>query len=344
MSCALCQRVSDRLGSAEAAAIKRKFSLDYCVLTEFSLDLVCVVEVSGYNHQYLYASPSSLETLGWTPEEIYQLTPDKIYTKESLAVIAADIDKIRAGKPTSTVVIEAVRKDGHNIWLENKVRVLDARENGDMTVMVCMRDVTERKFLQDQLAQMAFVDSLTGIDNRRAFDRRIDEEWRRSWRSGSPLSLVLMDVDHFKLFNDSYGHRVGDEALRAIATCMRKTLRRAGDSIARYGGEEFAAILPSTDLAGAEKVANDLRLGICGLHIPHGANAEGGGFVSLSAGVSCAIAHNGKITGMPEGLILSADSALYKAKLGGRNRVANSPIRTRGEIGDLLGMSAESRA
>ncbi len=194
MSRDFLKKISVRLGRLRAAAENAPFAVDFRALTEFSLDMICVVEVTGYNHRYLYVSPSCFETLGWSAAEVLQLSPEKIYTKASLSVIAADIDKIRSGEPTSMVMIEAVRKDGHNIWLENKVRVLDARENGDMTVMLCMRDVTERKFLQDQLAQMAFVDGLTGIENRRTFDRRIDEEWRRAWRSGAPLALVLMDV------------------------------------------------------------------------------------------------------------------------------------------------------
>jgi len=303
-----------------------KLAVDFRTLTEGSLDMICVAEVSGHSHHFVYASPATFETIGWTVEEFLHLDPKRFWTKESMSTIAGDIDKLSKGEHTSMVVVEAVRKNGRHIWLENKVRVLQQRKDGTMSVMVCMRDVTERKYLEEQLEHQALIDGLTGINNRRAFDQAMDREWRRAVRSGLPLSLVLVDVDHFKLFNDAYGHQVGDDCLRFVAEAMRAAIKRAGDVVARYGGEEFAALLPDTEIEGAGQLANRLCEAVADLEIPHRLNRQGGGHVTISCGVASAVVHSGGTPCLPKDLILSADAALYTAKHEGRNRVASSPL------------------
>jgi diguanylate cyclase (GGDEF)-like protein len=223
------------------------------------------------------------------------------------------------------VIAEAVRKDGRHIWLENKVRVLDRDANGTMRVAVYLRDVTDRKLLQDRLAQMAFLDGLTGIQNRRAFDLALEKEWKRAVRSGEPLSLILLDVDHFKIFNDTYGHLAGDDCLRAIAGAMRICVRRPDDVVARFGGEELAVLLPGTPADGAEEVAQRLCAKVMDLGVPHSGN-DGRGIVTMSGGVSTAVACPGGRARMPQGLLAAADAALYKAKSLGRNQVAASVL------------------
>ncbi|MGB8013892.1 MAG: sensor domain-containing diguanylate cyclase [Terriglobales bacterium] len=267
--------------------------VDFRALTEGSLDLICLVEVKDYRHRFIYVTPSALDVVGWSAEELLQCGPEKFVTEESMSVISGDIDKLLHGQPTSMVLVEAVRKDGDRIWLENKVRVLEKKSDGVMSVVVCMRDVTKRKLLEDRLARLALVDGLTGVDNRRAFDLGIDREWRRALRTGQPLSLILLDVDFFKRFNDAYGHQVGDDCLRSIAGTVRGAVTRAGDMVARYGGEEFAVLLPDTETAGAETLANEICRVVAALRIPHCGNQYTGGVVTVSCGISTALARLG---------------------------------------------------
>ena len=293
------------------------------MLLEGSLDMIWQAKVKDGRHRFVYCSPSSVQTLGWSVEEIAHLPLEAMFTPESMLVIAEDVERISSGQPTSMVQVEAVRKDGHHIWLENKVRLLDRAPDGELSVVIYMRDVTERKRLQDQFAKLALIDGLTGIENRRAFDLAIDREWKRTLHTGLPLSLLLFDVDHFKPFNDTYGHQVGDDCLRAIACALRSAVNRPGDVVARYDGEEFVVLLPATDIEGAEILANRLCYRVADLRIPHSTN-DARGVVTISGGVSTALARFGGTIKMPEGLLLAADAALYKAKHEGRNRIATS--------------------
>ena len=172
----------------------------------------------------------------------------------------------------------------------------------------------------DLLEQLANLDGLTGIANRRRFDEVLDLEWRRATRTESPLSVVLLDVDHFKLYNDHYGHGLGDDCLRQVAAALAEALPRGGDLAARYGGEEFAAILPACDVDGAVAVAERIRAAIEQRRIPH-ATSKTAAFVTISAG--CAglqpLFENRHIE-----LLEAADRALYEAKRAGRNQVCST--------------------
>ncbi len=167
-----------------------------------------------------------------------------------------------------------------------------------------------------KLQRLSATDGLTGIANRRMYDELAIREWRRCERMKKPLALVMIDVDHFKLFNDKYGHQVGDECLKAIAAQVGKAAPRATDLAARYGGEEFILVLGETDTDGAKWIANRLRQQVSDLKIPHYATSSR--HVTISCGVAAVI---------PEGkysldvLLKSADHALYQAKETGRDRV-----------------------
>jgi diguanylate cyclase (GGDEF)-like protein len=170
---------------------------------------------------------------------------------------------------------------------------------------------------RDLLEQLASVDALTGIPNRRMFDEYFAREWRRSMRSASPISLIFMDVDFFKAYNDNYGHAEGDRCLENIAAILKHTLKRVTDFVARYGGEEFVAVLPEMNLDEAAEMAESMRKNVASSNIPH-AYSEVADRITLSLGVSSVIP---VADILPEDLIKTADAALYMAKENGRNQV-----------------------
>lgn len=168
------------------------------------------------------------------------------------------------------------------------------------------------------LVQLSYKDSLTDLANRRYFDELIEKEWRRAIRNTTPLSLILIDIDHFKTFNDRYGHQTGDNCLRRIAKALSNSVKRSGDIIARYGGEEFITVLPETDIKGAVYIAEKMRSNVIDLGIAHDGH-KSADVVSISLGVATIIPDRNS---SPDALIAKADRALYKAKRGGRNRIS----------------------
>ncbi|TIH12397.1 diguanylate cyclase [Marinifilum sp. JC120] len=173
----------------------------------------------------------------------------------------------------------------------------------------------ELKRMRDLLEQQACIDGLTGIPNRRRFDEILDREWARAIRNKTPLSLIMMDIDFFKKYNDNYGHKQGDTCLRKVGRCLAQSLQRGSDFIARYGGEEFAAILPDVDAEEAMSTAAYIRDKLAEQAIPHDFS-EAGPLVSLSQGVTTFTPAINQPTGE---IIEAADKALYRAKESGRN-------------------------
>jgi diguanylate cyclase (GGDEF)-like protein len=191
-------------------------------------------------------------------------------------------------------------------------------EGGKLIAVVeTLRDMTEQKLAQTALQSLAIKDGLTGIANRRSFDETLEVEWLRARREQVPLSLLLADIDHFKRYNDTYGHQQGDACLKTVAATIDEQALRPADLTARYGGEEFAIILPNTNRDGASRVAERVREAVCALEIVH-ADSDVGQSVTLSIGVASMIP---AVDLGPETLIAAADCALYAAKRGGRNRV-----------------------
>ena len=172
---------------------------------------------------------------------------------------------------------------------------------------------------QELLEKFAFIDALTEIPNRRRFDENLNIEWHRAMRSGAPLSLIMLDIDHFKIFNDTYGHGQGDDCLRQVARAMERSLRRSSDFVARYGGEEFAVILPSATEQEACHVAEQIRSAIKDLNIEH-SDSPVTPQVTMSMGIA---------TIVPDGhcqsdrLVTEADKQLYAAKTSGRDTIMN---------------------
>ncbi|MDP1790526.1 MAG: diguanylate cyclase, partial [Methylibium sp.] len=215
---------------------------------------------------------------------------------------------------------------GHWIWVQSHAVVVDRSADGQpLRVVGTHRDVTRRKEAEAEielaharLQQLSTTDALTGVGNRRHFDDCLAREWSRSARTRQPLALLMIDIDHFKLYNDRYGHPAGDECLRRVAEVITACVRRGGEIVARYGGEEFAVLLPGTPIDGARAVAQRCLQALNNAAIEHLASPTAG-VVTLSIGVAARVA--GKSI-EPGTLADAADAALYEAKRGGRARLA----------------------
>ncbi len=170
-----------------------------------------------------------------------------------------------------------------------------------------------------ELQRLSALDGLTGIANRRQFDETFLSEWQRALREGGELSLILLDIDYFKPFNDTYGHQRGDECLQKVAQALQATIRRPADLVARYGGEEFVAILPATTREGAQALSANLQKAVRALKIPH-ESSDVSDTVTISIGMATAVPDEQL---SPQQFIEMADKALYAAKERGRNRAVS---------------------
>lgn len=180
------------------------------------------------------------------------------------------------------------------------------------------------KLQSDILRSMALLDGLTGVANRRKFDEQLLRDWRQSQREQTSLSLILVDVDHFKRYNYHYGHQAGDAALQAVARVLTSTLRRPHDLLARYGGEEFVGVLPNTGLSEAVKLAERMQAGVRALNLEHSGSPEAQ-VVTISLGVATVVARSDLA---PQALVEAADQQLYAAKQAGRARVCAAALTT----------------
>ena len=258
---------------------------------------------------------------------LVEVFPELRGSRVEAAVLAALTDEVGGAVPPSSgrtpfPLREAGSFDGDRI--DQAVSVTPFSEGGARYCLIEIRDVSasfdrERRLLDhaEALRARSYVDGLTGIPNRRHFDVALDRELRRAQRNGGALSLLLMDIDSFKAYNDHFGHQEGDACLRAVAQALAGMLKRAGDVGARYGGEEFAAILPDTTAQQARAHADAIRAHVAGLAMPHAPAAQRP-VVTLSIGVATFDA--GRLNDAAS-LIEAADKALYVAKRGGRDRV-----------------------
>jgi diguanylate cyclase (GGDEF)-like protein/PAS domain S-box-containing protein len=190
-------------------------------------------------------------------------------------------------------------------------------EHGTLIAVVqTIRDNTDYKNTQSALEELAVTDELTGLHNRRFFNEHLNKEWTRGIRNQQPLSLILLDIDYFKQYNDTYGHTAGDECLQSVASILQRSLLRSSDMATRYGGEEFCLLLPNTPLDGAFNVAERIRSNVTKLEIPHKTSTVSN-TVTLSDGIVSLIPSS---QDNPSQLVTLADKALYEAKALGRNQ------------------------
>lgn len=211
--------------------------------------------------------------------------------------------------------LEGIR-DGLEQRVRERTQALEVRNEELTRLRLALETANQR------LKRLVAVDGLTGIANRRHFDRVLDRELRRARREQLPLSLIFLDLDDFKRFNDTYGHAHGDEVLRQVALTLDETFRRGGDLVARYGGEEFAVVLPGVDSRRAGLYAERLRRRIWRLAIPNISSIVTDR-LTISAGVATMVPNlPGALAAAPDALLRAADQALYRAKCLGRNRIA----------------------
>ena len=256
------------------------------------------------------------------------------------------IDLMRKENHVKNLEFDIHRRDGAKIWCSCTASRYSPPGSHLTWIDATIEDITERKLARERLQQahdslelkvrertqeleelneklraLSLMDGLTGIANRRYFDEFLDREWRRAKRERQPISMLLLDVDHFKLYNDTYGHIAGDDCLKQIATTLKGITKRATDLAARYGGEEFALILPNTPQEKAAMLASKLLDAIEALFIEHGTSPVSP-HVTVSIGGATYIPDRDS---SPEIILLAADQALYNAKQSGRNQVFSHP-------------------
>lgn len=313
------------------------------LVTENSRDVIIVADFKG-NRSYVSEAAESIG--GWKPEEIMaHKSTDLVHPGDQHKVVAA-MRELQSGNEGALVECRVRRRDGDYIWVEASLRVVRDRGTGvPWGILNTVRDISERKRSEEQLREayrtveaLALTDGLTGLANRRRFDQYLATEWRRSMRECQPLSLLMLDVDLFKAYNDSYGHQRGDSCLKQIAEACMDAVSRPGDLVARFGGEEFAVMLPNTESGGAMQVAGEICAGLRRRGLPH--NDSPLGIVTISIGCATVVPQNGMHAA---DLIAIADHALYAAKRNGRNQVCLGDAQERdGEDGAAFGSPVDA--
>jgi diguanylate cyclase (GGDEF)-like protein/PAS domain S-box-containing protein len=273
--------------------------------------------------QFAYIGPQIEALLGWTPESwsTVQDWADRMHPDDRQQVVDFCVAQSKAGVDHEADY-RALTRDGGYVWLRDVVHVVRDEAGAVESLVGFMFDISERKRteeellrLQRELQDLSFKDALTGLANRRRFDSLAYLEWDAARRHQRPLSILMIDIDFFKQYNDHYGHIQGDECLKRVAKSLNFGATRTRDFVARYGGEEFALVLPDTDERGAESVATRCRDALLAEHIPHETSAVAPN-VTVSIGL-------GTIVPAPSdelvNFIEEVDRRLYRAKQGGRN-------------------------
>lgn len=287
-------------------------------------------KINWATKEFAYIGPQIEDLLGWS-QDSWKTVDDwasRMHAEDRDHVVNFCVSQSMAGVDHEADY-RAMTRDGGYVWIRDVVHVV-RHDNGDVDCLIgFMFDITDRKRSEEQLLEMqkrlealSFEDGLTGASNRRMFDSRLENEFETARRSGQPLTLMLIDIDHFKQFNDLYGHLKGDDCLVSVASALKQLGRRRRDVVARYGGEEFAILMPETEGESARAIAERCRAMISGLKVPH-EKSDCSDFVTASIGV-------GTVVPPPmmecRSFVQSVDKLLYAAKKNGRNRVSSAVL------------------
>jgi diguanylate cyclase (GGDEF)-like protein/PAS domain S-box-containing protein len=275
--------------------------------------------------QFAYVGPQIEQLLGWVPESWVSVEDwaSRMHPDDRAWVVDFCVAQSQAGTDHEADY-RALTKDGDYVWIRDVVHVV-RKENGEVDSLVgFMFDISERKRteeklirLQKELEDLSFKDGLTGVANRRMFDAVLEMEWGNARRQLQPLSLILLDIDFFKQYNDHFGHLQGDDCLKRVANALTQAATRPRDFIARFGGEEFVLVLPETDAEAAAKVAERCRHAIAREHIAH-PHSPIGKHLTVSMGVGTIVpGYRDEMLAFVE----EVDRRLYQAKQQGRDCV-----------------------
>lgn len=275
--------------------------------------------------QFAYIGPQIEQLLGWAPGSWKTANDwaERMHPEDREWVVNYCVSQSQAGTDHEADY-RAMTKDGGYVWIRDVVHVV-RKENGEVDSLIgFMFDISDRKKTEEQLAnlrreleEMSYKDGLTGVANRRMFDSVLELEWSNARRSKQPLSLIMLDIDHFKEYNDHYGHIQGDDCLIRVARVLSGAATRSRDFIARFGGEEFVLVLPETDADAAQKVADRCRKQVFKEQIPH-ANSPVSNVLTVSLGVGTILPSH---QDQPLAFVEATDKKLYLAKQQGRNRI-----------------------
>ncbi|MBD3896541.1 sensor domain-containing diguanylate cyclase [Halomonas sp. ML-15] len=273
--------------------------------------------------QFAYIGPQIEALLGWTPESWVSVDDwaTRMHPEDRDWVVNFCVSQSRQGTDHEADY-RALTRDGDYVWIRDVVHVVRDAEGEVEALVGFMFDISERKAYEEELTRLqreleaySYQDGLTGVANRRRLDDNLSQAWEEARRNTQPLSLIMIDIDHFKEYNDHYGHLAGDEALKRVAEALSRVATRPRDSFARFGGEEFMWVLPETPAEAAQQLAERCRREIFKLQLPHAASPVG--CVTVSQGVATRIPAFGDT--LPS-LLEQVDRQLYLAKQGGRNR------------------------
>lgn len=296
----------------------------YRLIADSSSDFISTQTISGI---YTYISPTCNVSLGYDSSEMLGKSAEEFIHPEDVHLFTTLQNLMQKDEKVQTITYRIRCKNGKYIWFETKCQRFLA-SNEECEEIICIsRDVTKEKIKLNQLEREThrlkkaiFIDELTGVYNRRYFNQILNEEYKKSIHSKNDFSLLMIDIDHFKQYNDSYGHPKGDQCLSLVANTLKTHVGEIG-FVCRIGGEEFCIILPNTNNGQAVSLANILRYEVEELNVPH-ANSYSSHYITISVGVATTTTDLSPQMDSSELLVL-ADQSLYKAKEDGRNQVVN---------------------